>query len=517
MKKAPKAIAMYLPQFHRIEENDKWWGEGFTEWTTVRAAKPLYQGHEQPKYPLKQNYYNLLNQEVVKWQADLMKKYGIYGLCYYHYWFKKGRRILEKPAENLLKWRDIDMPFCFCWANESWVCSWSNVRNGNVWAGEYEIETPQNKNGILLEQKYGDKKDWIEHFIYLLPFFQDERYIKKDNKPVFLIYKPLELFCLSEMLFEWNKLAQKAGFDGIYLIGANSDSRIRKILDAELIHEPQATFLEKYSFEEIFEKREGMNRVALYDDIWRHILDRKINSRNVFYGGFCRYDDSPRKGRKGVVVEGDTPEKFKQYLTKLYAKNVAAGNEFVFINAWNEWGEGMYLEPDEKDIDGYLQAFSYAEKHFMYEEGNISQDGNERETDIGNKEKAVAMWKQKCNRYESYWRTFHKWLQLKEEHKELSDFLIREGYKNIAIYGMGMMARHLQKELEDTEINIIYGIDKKAYILKADIPLFLPEDTLPEIDAIIVTAVYDYNEIADQLRKKGIKHILCLEEIIEEC
>ena len=508
-----KAIAMYLPQFHQVDENDIWWGKGFTEWTTVSKALPLYQGHEQPKYPLKHNYYNLMDKETVSRQADLMKIYGIYGLCYYHYWFKDGQRILEKPAENLLKWQDIDMPFCFCWANESWICSWSNVRNGNAWAGKFETGSVQDNNGVLLEQKYGDRKNWREHFQYLLPFFRDERYIKKDNKQVFLIYKPLEIFCLSDMLLEWNELAQKENFDGVYIIGANSDRRISDILDAELIHEPQAALLEKYCSEEMFEKRNGMNRVALYDDVWEHILGREITSKKVYYGGFCRYDDTPRKGTKGVVIEGDTPEKFKLYLSKLYAKNAAAGNDFIFINAWNEWGEGMYLEPDEKYGNEYLKAFPYAREHYPLEIDSKSSV----ESRVADNKKTIDILQDKVSRYESYWRVLHKWLSLKEEGKELSVYLLCRGHKNIAIYGLGMLGRHLLKELLYAQINIIYGIDQNANNLKFDIPIYSPSEILPEADIVVVTVICDYHSIAAQLKAKGIKTIACLEEIIDEC
>lgn len=505
-----KAIAMYLPQFHQVTENDIWWGEGFTEWTTVRNAESIYPGHEQPKYPFGRNYYDLMDKSTVKWQADLMHKYDIYGLCYYHYWFKDGRRILEKPAENLLVWKDIQTPFCFCWANETWSCSWSNIRSGNVWAGKFETGNMQGANGILLEQKYGDIGDWEKHFFYLLPFFKDDRYIKKDQKPVFLIYKPLEIYCLEEMILRWNELAKNEGFNGIYVIGANSDDRVKNILDAELIHEPQATLLEKYGFADAFEKRKGMERVALYDDVWRNILDRD-NRNNVYYGGFCKYDDTPRRGKNGVVIEGDTPEKFKQYLAKIYAKNLVAGNEFVFINAWNEWGEGMYLEPDEKDKDSYLNAFSYADEYCQFELHHFRERNGKENGSL------IEMWKEKCDRYEGYWKVLHKWMQLKEENKRLCDYLLAKEYRNIGIYGMGMMARHLQKELADTDVKIVFGIDKKAKSLKSDILLYTPEDNFPEVDVVVVTVAYEYYSIADYLKGKGIKKVLSLEEIVEEC
>ena len=184
-----KTIAMYLPQFHRVAENDAWWGEGFTDWSAMNRAKPLFDGHKQPKKPLNNYQYDLLEKETFLWQEQLMRAHGVYGFCFYHYWFKDGRRILEKPAENLLRWKEIQIPFCFSWANESWGRSWSNISNQNVWASAFEPKENRKGDGILLEQAYGNEEDWTEHFNYLLPFFQDPRYIKKGSQPVMLIYQ----------------------------------------------------------------------------------------------------------------------------------------------------------------------------------------------------------------------------------------------------------------------------------------------------------------------------------------
>ena len=218
-----RVIAMYLPQFHRVAENDEWWGKGFTEWTAVRAAEPLFDGHNQPRKPLDENYYDLLKKSTMQQQAALMKTYNIFGMCFYHYWFKDGRKILEKPAENLLRWKDIDMPFCFSWANESWTRTWSKFNdNTNAWSSIFEKgKTDETDNGILLEQKYGDEKSWYQHFMYLLPFFLDSRYIRIENKPVFVFYKPISITCLQTMILYWNQLACENGLEGIYFVGTN--------------------------------------------------------------------------------------------------------------------------------------------------------------------------------------------------------------------------------------------------------------------------------------------------------
>ena len=168
-----KVIAFYLPQFHAIPENDKSYGKGFTEWTNVKKAKPLFADHNQPRVPLNQNYYDLLEQGVMKNQADLAKKYGVYGFCYYHYWFADGKKLLEKPLETMLTDKSVDIPYCICWANENWTRRWDG---GN--------------NEVIVEQNYGDRANITRHAQYLTQFFKDERYIKEDGRPLLLIYKP---------------------------------------------------------------------------------------------------------------------------------------------------------------------------------------------------------------------------------------------------------------------------------------------------------------------------------------
>ena len=193
-----KMIAFYLPQFHSIPENDRAWGKGFTEWTNIKKAVPLFEGHNQPRIPLNENYYNLLDSKTQVWQSELALKYGVYGFCYYHYWFKNGKKLLEKPLENMLQNKDIKIPFCISWANENWSKRWDG--------GNQEL---------IAEQDYGNEQDWEMHFEYLLNFFKDERYITLGGKPVFLIYKPGEIPCLSEMLNYFDLKAKENGLKGI--------------------------------------------------------------------------------------------------------------------------------------------------------------------------------------------------------------------------------------------------------------------------------------------------------------
>ncbi len=363
-----KIIAFYLPQFHDIPENDKWWGKGFTEWVNVKKAVPLYQNHEQPRIPLNNNYYNLLDDEVKIWQAKLAKKYGIYGFCYYHYWFN-GKMVLEKPMEQMLANKNIDIPFCICWANEPWT---------KAWVGKKEV---------LLPQFYGGEKEWTEHFIYLLPFFKDERYIKEENKPLVVIYRAEVIPELNERLRLWDKLAKENGFAGIKfayqditfdLMTGKDDS----LFDYNIEFQPSYAWNDlnsksrlksskvweelrsgKRRFQSFVEKKFGfdlhrylsnskktheLNKVD-YDAAWNEILNHIPANNKCIPGAFVGWDNTPRKGNNGTVYIGDTPEKFQKYLTEQIkrAKEVYH-KDMIFMYAWNEWAEGGYLEPDER-------------------------------------------------------------------------------------------------------------------------------------------------------------------------
>lgn len=347
-----KTIAMYLPQFHNTLENDLWWGKGFTEWTAVKNAVPLYRGHNQPRQPLGGKYYNLLDKSTMEWQASLAKEYMIYGFCFYHYWFAKGKRILEKPAENLLKWSDIDMPFCFSWANESWVRSWTNVKGGNAWAEKFDGEVSAG-NGVLVAQDYGTECEWRAHLDYLIPFFLDKRYIKIDGKPVFIVYKPETISGIfNEMMGCWKNWARESGLPGLYIIVAQTPGISTfpwTMVDARVAHGP-AICLAK-------ETKDGNTTFYDYDYLWERFLGMNgSDNQKTYYCGFVNFDSSPRQGDRGLIFKGGTPEKFYMYFKRLLEKSAQLDNLFVFLNAWNEWGEGMYLEPDETDKYGYLIA-----------------------------------------------------------------------------------------------------------------------------------------------------------------
>lgn len=361
-----KMIAMYLPQYHETPENNKWWGEGFTDWVSVKQSSSLFKDHNQPRVPLNNNYYDLSNVENIRWQAEIAQKYGIYGFAFYHYWFSSEQRTLTRPAELLLEHKDIAMPFCFAWDNVSWIRTWSKFKKkSNAWSpkiDEQKEESDNSDNGVLAKFDYGEQKDWKIHFDYLLPFFKDERYIKIDNKPVFIIWTYNQKPILTQMCAYWRVLAKENGFDDMYFIGRVVPYDRVKCFDRQFNYEPQFSgWLNKNLFNRIWNKLlDNHGRTELvqydYDIVWKRIIRFAKQHRKVMYGGFVDYDDTPRRGNKGKVVCGATPEKFKTYLKQLFEISCKTKKEFLFLTAWNEWGESAYLEPDTLNGFQYLQA-----------------------------------------------------------------------------------------------------------------------------------------------------------------
>lgn len=502
---ALKTITMYLPQFHRVPENDEWWGEGFTEWTAVRNAKPLYENHTQPRVPLEQNYYNLLEKQTMQRQAELMKKYGIDGQCFYHYYFKDGRKILEQPAERLLQWTDIDMPFCFCWANTSWSRTWSNTR-GNSWADIYEKKNADcsQQKALLLEQKYGREEEWKKHFDYLLPFFKDKRYIKKKNAPVFLFYEPETIYCLGQMIDYWNTLAVESGFSGIYFIGMNAVNKMHG-LDAILLHAPHMFWTQKYD-----EKRGGV-WTADYGEVWNNIIETPPKGNcKTYFEGIVNFDDTPRRGKNGTVLQNFSLEKFQEGLCLLYKKSMLLENDFVFINAWNEWGEGMYLEPDEENGFKYLEAVKRAQEDAKVagkDSFGFVAKKNTTEDDVVGQQYYYDRKVINC---------FERWMLLKEENKTLADYLSKYSIKTVAIYGMGMMGHHVLTELEKSCLEIKYIVDRRSEQNNPKYKIISPDDEFAEVDALIITPVGYFEEIYNDIKSKTQAKIFSLEEILYE-
>ena len=500
-----KVIAMYLPQFHHVKENDEWWGKDFTDWTTVKNAKPLYQGHDQPKAPLDQYYYDLTDKRTMEWQVRLMERFLVDGMCIYHYWFKDGKKILEKPAENLLDWKDIRMPFCFCWANETWARSWSNVKDKNVWADTFEQSGRKNGSGILLEQRYGEEEQWEEHYDYLLPFFKDSRYIRVDGKPLLVIYRASGIPCLREMLALWRKRAVEDGLAGLYVIGIWVKETDRGVVDAVLFHEPV-----RARFALSGRSPDGLLRLS-YDALWDNILKAQGKGK-TFFGGFSSYDDTPRRGKSGCLAEGAAPDKFARYLTELMAKNEACGNDMVFLNAWNEWGEGMCLEPDSRNRFGYLEAIPYAKERYRERVSFYREKQKERRC----MDEETQRLEEEREKMAHYLNLMDAWMGLREKGIRLDAWLSGRGYQTIGIYGYGILGKHLVKELEGSRVRIGYIADRDRGKLPAWIPAFSPDEQIPETDILVVAATFYYDEICRQLKEKGIKKIVSLKRLIEE-
>lgn len=356
MSKKLRILAIYLPQFHPFEENDKWWGKGFTEWRNVVKGRPINSGHYQPHLPKDLGFYDLRLSETREQQAELAKQYGIHGFVYYHYWFN-GKRVLHRPLEEVLESKKPDFPFCLCWANENWTRRWDG-----------------NDAEVLLEQKY-NMDDHLDHINYLCTnIFKDRRYIKVDNKPVFIVYKPFLIPDLDKMARLWNDTAKNYGFKGVYIIAFErafapivytgteemnafadfspfQDGRIkvRRSMFDKLMVKLKMPFTNRqkhkfYNYEDFVSLAETRIHEAgklLYPCVtpmWDNYVRRKKGNANIFFGS--------------------TPAVYEKWLSIACEKWQPPSDEenFVFINAWNEWAEGNHLEPCEKWEHAYLEA-----------------------------------------------------------------------------------------------------------------------------------------------------------------
>lgn len=362
-----KIFAAYLPQYHVIKENNEFWGEGFTDWVGVRKSTPQFENHNQPRRPLGDNYYDLSDWKVLEWQAELAKQYGVDGFCIYHYWFKDGHKVLETPAENLLRHPEIRISYFFSWDNNSWIRSWSNIA-GNPWAPNFDKGNTENTSPILLECEYGGKKEWKAHFEYLLPFFKDERYLRIDGKPVFQFFSDSSPQTLAKMGDYWHELAHENGLEGLFLMCQKAPFIDKHVFDNEFIYQPIGIWNRKRAIKRRIWKLLGISGNAQgltqidYDKAWAKIIRQTKRNANkqVYFSGIVRYDDSPRRGKRANVFIGDTPQKFEKWFAKFYQMNCKYNREFLLLTAWNEWGEGAYLEPDADSEYSYLEALKRA-------------------------------------------------------------------------------------------------------------------------------------------------------------
>jgi hypothetical protein len=358
-----RLIAYYLPQFHEIPENNEWWGKGFTEWNNVKKAEPLFDGHEQPKIPGELGYYNLKVPDIREKQAELAKDAGIEAFCYWHYWFGNGKQLLEKPFEEVLSSGKPKIKFCLGWANESWKAKVWSSSNGN-------------DDKTLIEQTYPGVDDIVNHFHHLLKAFKDQRYLKVNNRPLFVIYKPEQVPDMPQFINIWNTLAVENGLEGIYFVGYVSFAKhvdrtiklgfdavnVVRLGDCRRSKKLVALSLKNLILYALHKKPFVYNyRSAITE------LSGKENSRlDVFPTIIPNWDHTPRSGIHGFVLHKSTPEYFRKHVEKVI--NSISGKpkdmQIVFLKSWNEWGEGNYIEPDDKYGRKYLEVLKSLTSRF---------------------------------------------------------------------------------------------------------------------------------------------------------
>ncbi|MDZ7320185.1 glycoside hydrolase family 99-like domain-containing protein [Kosakonia sacchari] len=368
-----KIFCFYFPQFYSIPQNDFHWGKGFTDWDNVRSAEPLYSGHKQPRVPESGIYYDQSQPETLIQQAALAKKYGVDGFSFYHYWFD-GELVLEKPMENLLSNPDIDLEFYITWANETW---------SKRWVGEDDV--------IIFKQTHENNRDiWKKHYDYLLRFWKDPRYLRIDGKPVFSIYNPHLIKNAKEMFAYWNQLLHEDLGCELYFVGVQVSefvlADVYEDYNNTLNFEPRFTYNSsanskasffsrsifkylRYLPESILNKLTKIRyKISSYENvdynsIWAGIINnswlrcQRSDNNYGFYGAFVDWDNTARYKSKSKIYTGANPANFEKNFLKLIDITKAQSSKRIFvINAWNEWSEGAYLEPDTVDGNAYLEA-----------------------------------------------------------------------------------------------------------------------------------------------------------------
>lgn len=372
-----RIIAYYLPQYHPIPENDEAWGPGFTEWTNVAQAKPLFKGHYQPRIPADLGFYDLRLPEIREQQAQMAREAGIEGFCYYHYWMGNGKLLLQRPFEEVLHSGKPDFPFCLCWANHEWTTkTWQN-------GGETKMIAPM---------IYGGEEDYTAHFNYVLPAFKDHRYITIDGLPIFCIYDPYRYKDVTRFIEVWRKLADKNGIPGIHFTAMiNNTSTVKRREDGSLERilpdlessagvydsilslgfdsitsygkaRAEMMSLGKYrrNISKFLHKHFPVLPALRYDypKTIKYFFAPEDAWENVFPTIIPQWDRTPRAGRGEGIYINSTPENFKKHIED--ALNIVSGkvpeHRLIFLKSWNEWGEGNYVEPDIKYGHGYLEA-----------------------------------------------------------------------------------------------------------------------------------------------------------------
>ena len=352
--KTIRPIAIHLPQFHPIPENDAWWGKGFTEWTNVAKALPKFPGHYQPHVPADLGFYDLRLEESRVAQAQLAREYGIYGFCFYHYWFN-GQRLLQRPLDDMIKTQTPDFPFMLCWANENWTRRWDGF-----------------ENEILMKQDYSTEDD-LKHIRFLCEhFFSDARYIRVNNKPFFTVYRPQLFPDFRKTVDTWRNESIRLGIGDLY-IGYTQSFNLKVPaeslgIDAAIEFHPDFSDMPPRrppSISERISKRLGLKKtndtgdwIVDYGNYVARMLARKSTHSRIFPGITPMWDNSARKKKGAFIFTDSSPELYKKWLEHIRHTFVPFSDQenFIFINAWNEWAEGNHLEPCLRWGRGYLEA-----------------------------------------------------------------------------------------------------------------------------------------------------------------
>lgn len=375
-----RVIAYYLPQFHPIPENDKYWGKGFTEWTNVAKARPLFRGHYQPRIPADLGFYDLRLPMVREQQAELAREAGVEGFCYWHYWLGGGRMLLERPFEEVLASGKPDFPFCLCWANHSWTTK------------TWEKDSSKKRDTMIAEQRYPGEDDDVAHFNYCLPAFQDHRYITVEGKPVFGIYEPFHHPQARRFMELWRRLAVKNGLKGIYFYAITRSSNFNRFMpdgtigrvvpDLRSSAEDYRTMLAQgydalNSYGQVraemayYNKYVNLGLIALrkylpfipatrfnYPRLVKNYFAPEDKWENIFPTILPQWDRSPRTGKNEGIYINATPQHFEQHLRDALqlVKHKDMDHRILFLRSWNEWAEGNYVEPDLRYGHGFLEA-----------------------------------------------------------------------------------------------------------------------------------------------------------------
>ncbi|WP_404443970.1 glycoside hydrolase family 99-like domain-containing protein [Microbacterium marinum] len=343
-----RALAFYLPQFFPIPENDQWWGPGFTEWTNTARARPLFRGHVQPTLPADLGFYDLRVPETRAAQAELAKAYGVEAFVYWHYWFGAGERILERPFREVLETGRPDIGFALAWANQTWTGIWHAA-----------------PNRVLKRQTYPGPEDDRAHFELLLPAFRDERYVRVGDRPLFYVFRPEELPDARVFVDRWQAMARAAGLDGLYLVAEQSDllGRGPRYATAEADGFDAAVYMRLPAAITRASTLRMRARRKVYGgpEVWPYsdsIVDEFPQGSHLQPCVYPNWDNTPRAGKRGLVLTGSSPEKFEHNVSAAVSRlsDRPFDERLLWVKSWNEWAEGNHLEPDLRDGHGWLEA-----------------------------------------------------------------------------------------------------------------------------------------------------------------